>query len=190
MQLWERHSSPSSSELWLNATAHLFPTSSCRGNSVWFHLRQNNKDAEVPNGKIPRGRPEAVSSLTAGRILLSAEGRIGLLRVEGASHTCSPWAAIKMQMELWPYAWAIAKVRICLNNRKNWHLKYDNWASDVSVQPKQGEECCREVVADFQLLYSIRFSGFVSVCQMHTATIKIKVGWYKCCSTTYFTIVS
>lgn len=40
---FECSSGKSFSELWLNATAYLFPTSSHHRNSVWFHLRQNNR---------------------------------------------------------------------------------------------------------------------------------------------------
>lgn len=141
MPLWECHSSQSFSELWLNATAHLFLTS-CHRSSVWFHLRRkNNKDPIVPNGKSADGwkqsNPLADGSCvtaTVGRILHFS--RIGLLCVEGVSHT---WAAIKMQMKLWPSASGTVKARICLilTNWKAWHLKSDYWPSEVPVQKKK-----------------------------------------------------
>lgn len=105
-----------------------------------LHLRRkNNKDPVVPNGKSPDGWKQSnplgdgsCVTATVGRILHFS--RIGLLRVEGASHT---WAAIKMQMKLWPSTSVIVKAKMCLilTNRKVWHLKSDYWPSEVPVQP-------------------------------------------------------
>lgn len=130
MPLWECHSSQSFSELWLNATAHLFPTSACHRSSVWFHLRRkNNKDPIVPNGKSPGGwkqsNPLADGSCvtaTVGRLLRFS--RIGLLCVEGASHT---WAAIKMQIKLWPSTSGILKARILFKTNQQKRLTFEIW---------------------------------------------------------------
>lgn len=100
-------------------------------------LKGQMAKAPVEETKQSRVADGTRVTATAGRIVcfLRVEGSIGLVRVERVSYTCSLWAAIKTQMELWPYTSGTAKVRICfiVNNSKNWHLNYDNWSSEVSV---------------------------------------------------------
>lgn len=157
MQLWECHSSQSSSELWLNATVHLSPTFACHRNSVWFHPgRKNNKDAEVPNDKSPDGWKQSNPladgtgvTITGGQdspCLEGVGGRIGLLRVEGTSHTCSHWAEIRMQIEPWPYISGAIKVRICLLLRTE-KLTFAIWLQTLRSSPatRKGEKCFKNI---------------------------------------------
>lgn len=112
-------------------------SSECRSGNATHHKASLNSDLAQQrtfSSTLARHRKSVWFHLH----FLRARGRIGLLRVEGESCTCSFWVAIKMQMTPWPYTSGIIKVRICLmlNNRKadisNMIIDF----SEVPVQPK------------------------------------------------------